>query len=319
MVAGNHVRGYLESRLAEVTVVYDSNPSIAAALAAQVGARVAESLADLASSVEASSVCVPPGAHLEVCTPLLRAGVAVLCEKPFETTKPRATRLLAEVQKTGTPLMVGFTQRFYGPMLQAKKLIDRGVLGSPVLFKSSFGANMDIRGGFRADPEISGGGCLSDTASHSVDLFRWFMGEAVSVSAQTHAFTEGLEVEDFGVVKIQGGDGRCGLISATSYLPVFPNELEVICENGILRLNYYTPGIPELSIQKSIGKPLQPVKVPAAPYKFAAQAREFLRCVRNGEPPTPGAVDGFENTRILSAAYESAKGSRTVLLNKAKT
>lgn len=318
-VAENHARAYSECSSSSLAWVYDRDPRRAAEFAAKTGAKVAKSIGELGNEVDAVSICTPPSSHLEVAKNFLKAGVAVLCEKPLESTVQKSRSLAAMAKRSGTPFMVGFTHRFHPPVVQGLRVLRSGRLGAPRFFRNVFGGKVSFAGGFRVDPRISGGGCLSDTASHSVDLFRLFMGEAVAVSAVTTSVDKKLPVEDLGCILLEGREGLMGTVMATTALPAISNVLEVICDKGTLLISYYVPGQPDLSIQTAGHKAPLAVAVPKSmPYKFVGQARYFIDCVRSGTQPVPGAADGLASAVIIDAAYESAAKKRTVRLKAAR-
>ncbi len=119
-----HVTAYRQAG-ARIALVYDVNRAAAAALAKEVGAQVADSLAAMADpgAVDAVSICTPPAFHLEHCVPFVRARIPVLCEKPLEISVPRAKRLATEVKKHRSLFMTAYCHRFHPPVIEAKKLI----------------------------------------------------------------------------------------------------------------------------------------------------------------------------------------------------
>src|ERR1051326_6926824 len=149
---------------AQIALVYDVNRSAAETLAKESGAQVADSLDAMTKPgvLDAVSVCTPPAFHLENCLPFVRARFPVLCEKPLEISVPRAKRLAAEVKKRRTIFMRAYCHRFHPPILEAKKLIESGTLGKPLLFRNMFAGKFIIKGNHRANPKFSGGGCRSE-------------------------------------------------------------------------------------------------------------------------------------------------------------
>ncbi len=100
-----------------VRVVMDSRESVAASVAARVGARDTTSVDDLLrdESVDVVVICSPPEFHAEQVVAACRAGKrAILCEKPFTTSVAEAA-LVAQVSvETGVPVLVG-TMHAYDP------------------------------------------------------------------------------------------------------------------------------------------------------------------------------------------------------------
>ena len=85
------------------------------------------------------------------------------------------------VEKAGTFFQMGFMRRFDAGYAAAKKQIDAGRIGQPLVFKAT------SRDPFRPSLEYanpaSSGGLLIDMGIHDFDLARWFMGDVRSISA----------------------------------------------------------------------------------------------------------------------------------------
>src|SRR5205807_421177 len=87
----------------------------------------------------------------------------------------------------------GFMRRFDAGYASAKKQIEEGRIGTPLVFKST------SRDPFRPSLEYanpkSSGGMLLDMGIHDFDLARWFMGEVreVATIGATIAYTTQLQ------------------------------------------------------------------------------------------------------------------------------
>jgi len=315
-VAESHAHGYSENPECQIVQVYDLNSISAKAFAEKTQSRPVGSIRDMINSreVDAVSICTPPVAHFENCRPFLEAGIPVLCEKPLELNAARAAELTELVEKSGTLFMVGFTHRFHAPIREAVKIIKSGELGQPVFFRNAFGGLVSRLGDHRSNPGIAGGGALIDTSSHSVDLFRLFMGEARAVHAVVENISQETPVEDFGMISIIGANGSHGHIMATCSLPVVRNMLEINCTEGTLCVNYYIPGRPDLAIQKKDEQTERAIEV-SGPFKFTAMISHFVDCIKNRKPPEATVRDGLQSSLIIEAAYESAKKNTIVEIN----
>src|SRR5438034_6573964 len=87
--------------------------------------------------------------------------------------------MMKAVADNGVFFQMGFMRRFDAGYAAGKRKIEEGVIGTPVVFKSS------SRDPFRPsleylDPAHSGG-LFVDCGIHDLDLARWFMGEIASV------------------------------------------------------------------------------------------------------------------------------------------
>jgi len=314
-----HVAAYRQAG-APIALMFDVNRAAAEALAKEVGAQVADSVAAMAQpgAVDAVSICTPPAFHLEHCLPFVRARIPVLCEKPLETSVPRARRLAAAVAKHRSLFMTAYCHRFHPPILAAKKLIASGTLGRPLFFRNMFAGKFVLRGNHRADPQLSGGGCVADNAAHAVDIFRFLLGDVAAVQAQVANLAQKEKVEDFGLLFLQGKKGALGEIACCYSTPVATNFVEVLCEKGTVTINYWVPGRPDITSRREGDDADTVIDVSQAPDRFTAEIQHFLDCVQTGTKPAVTVADGLASTKVIAAAYASAKMGRLIRLPQPK-
>ena len=309
-----HLMTYQGAKGVEIASVCDLNPDAAAAFAKETGARVAASPADMARSdgLDAVTVVTPPGTHLENCRPLLKAGVAVYCEKPLEVDAKAAGRLAALAKRTEAVFMVGFNHRFHAPIVELKKLIGKGALGKPLLFRNIFASYMPVAGDHRCNRALSGGGTLIDNCSHSVDLFRFLMGEPTHVQTMGGNVMQDVAIEDFGMMHLRTADGAFGEITSSYSLPGAGNWVELYGTKGMATVSYWNPGHPDLAYRLN-GKDWRPVDCSKhSPNMYATAIENFLKAVRTGKTPPITAEDGLKANRVTTAAYKSLAESRQV-------
>ncbi len=109
----------------------------------------------------------PSHLHVPLSIEALEAGFNVLCEKPLARTVADVDRLVATAKRKGK-LMAIFQQSRFGPyFLQARSLIDAGVLGRIVLVKISYNG-FARRWDWQTLQEYNGGSLLN-TGPHPVD------------------------------------------------------------------------------------------------------------------------------------------------------
>jgi 2-hydroxy-4-carboxymuconate semialdehyde hemiacetal dehydrogenase len=139
-------------------------------------------------SVDAVVICSPTDLHAEQTERALRAGKHVLCEIPLATSLADADRLGKLADEVDRRLMVCHTQRFYPPLIEARRMIASGELHAHAVV-SRYGfqrrANVNWMGRQRSwtDNLIWHHGC------HAVDAALWLLGvadsgEEVDVTAQ---------------------------------------------------------------------------------------------------------------------------------------
>jgi predicted dehydrogenase len=261
----------------------------------------------LASGIDAASVCTPPGAHPEACLALIARGIPVLCEKPLAADLAGARMIAEAVRRSRSPFMVGFCHRRHGPVLELKRLLERGSLGRPVIARIAFTGEFALGGNHRADPRLAGGGCIADNGAHAVDLFRFLIGEIADARGMVANVAQQAAVEDAGIVALRAADGALGEITVTFSAPIGVNRIEILGSEGAATLSYWMAGEPDLRWQRRGDERWTEVDCSRHPDRFAAQARDFLECLRTGAPCSPSAEDGLAATIAIDAAYASAR------------
>lgn len=114
----NHARIYSELDSCEFTAIYDANPKAAAAAAKKYRTRVATTLEEFASLVDAASVATPTTSHFEIGSFLMERGRHLLIEKPIAENSADAHKLAALAKEHQCILQIGHVERF-NPALHA--------------------------------------------------------------------------------------------------------------------------------------------------------------------------------------------------------
>jgi predicted dehydrogenase len=107
----------------ELAAVVDTNRPRAQEVAAAHGTQALFDAAALVGQVDAVTVAVPTEQHLAVALPFLRAGVAVLVEKPMARSLEEADRMIEAAKAGDAVLAVGQTERFNPAVAAARPLL----------------------------------------------------------------------------------------------------------------------------------------------------------------------------------------------------
>ena len=175
--------------------------------------------------VDAVLIGTPDHWHHQQTIDAISAGKDVYVEKPAANTVPRLNAMLDAYRKGKQVVQVGTQQRSWDHFIEAKKLLDSGVLGGPVTHiyivqPGSYarpkeaeqpvpaGLDWDMwqgpapkkpfkpsRLGFRAWYEY-GGGLVADWGAHHVDVAHWFMNADNKIPLKTAATGAFLTVPD---------------------------------------------------------------------------------------------------------------------------
>jgi scyllo-inositol 2-dehydrogenase (NAD+) len=120
--------------------VSDVNLAAATALAAELGlskkyARYQDLIAD--EEVRGVVIVSPTSTHKEIVIEAAQCGKPIFCEKPLSISLPEAREMLRVIEETGVFFQMGFMRRFDKGYVAAKRKIEEGLIGKPVVFKSS--------------------------------------------------------------------------------------------------------------------------------------------------------------------------------------
>lgn len=173
-----HARTLAPSASIDIVAVCDTDAGAAAMMAREVGA-VPVDLEHLVgrSDVQAWLIATPTATHPDLVRTALDAGLHVLCEKPLSLDVDESERLGQRAVDRGRVLQVGFWRRFSPPWAAAKRLLDEGAIGRPLLLRLSQW-DADPPPAEFCDPTTSGGLAI-DCGVHEYDLAEWLTGMRV--------------------------------------------------------------------------------------------------------------------------------------------
>ena len=141
-----------------------------------------ENLDSILSDPEVGLVFVTSsnGAHKPLVMAALKAGKAVMCEKPIATTLADAREMVEEAEKRGLFFQIGFELRYSKLYMMVKDWIDQGVLGEVMNTQCTYICSEFHHKGSWRNKLATGGGMFGEKLSHYVDLPRWWIGSRVT-------------------------------------------------------------------------------------------------------------------------------------------
>jgi myo-inositol 2-dehydrogenase/D-chiro-inositol 1-dehydrogenase len=159
---------------AKLVAVADIDTKAAEALANATGAE-ARSPDDIigAGDIDAVLIGTSTDTHADYIEKAVRAGKAVLCEKPVDLDAKRIEACLKVVDAAKKPLMIGFNRRFDPNFASLKKRIDAGAVGKVEM--------VTVISRDPGPPPVSyierSGGLYRDMMIHDFDMARFLLGE----------------------------------------------------------------------------------------------------------------------------------------------
>jgi len=310
----------LSSRIAETRLVAVSDPfgSLAAEVAAEfdVPAHYTDPLAMIDdSTVDAVVIVSPTSTHRDLVIAAASRGKPTFCEKPPALALDEIVEMQKAIANSGMFFQMGFMRRFDAGYASAKKQIEEGRIGTPLVFKST------SRDPFRPSLEYanpkSSGGMIIDMGIHDFDLARWFMGDVRTVSAigGTIAYPELATVGDIdnAIVSLTFTSGMLGVVDLSrSGLYGYDIAADILGSQGTLRVGYLRETPVMLLTKNSVAHDTVPYFMERFRDAYTNQLRNFAQNVLDDRMPPVTIEDGLEALRIGVAATKAQASGATI-------
>lgn len=248
-----HIPEYAENPDAKLAAFFSPNRARAQEQADKYGGKVYDTAEELFAdpSIDAVSICAANYAHAQLTIQALNAGKHVLCEKPMATTLDDCEAMVACAQKNGKFLMIGHNQRLAKAHMEAKRLLDQGLIGDIITFRTSFGhggpETWSISPGKNVwffDKTKAAMGVMADLGVHKTDLIQFLTGQRV-VRTTARLVTldkrgedgEMIGVDDNAVCIYELSGGAFGTMTASwTYYGAEDNSTILYGTKGIMRI-----------------------------------------------------------------------------------
>lgn len=128
-------------------------------------------------------VATPTNSHYKIAKAAIERGVHAFIEKPLCTSPSEGAELLRIARSRGVVVQVGYVNRFNEIFQDVRRLIQSGEIGSPTYVSCDIRSPMVSKttaSSWRSRPS-EGGGCLSDIASHGIDLMNFLVGSPTRI------------------------------------------------------------------------------------------------------------------------------------------
>jgi predicted dehydrogenase len=248
-----HIPEYAANPDCELVAFFNPNRKRAEDMAEKYGGKVYDTAEELLAdpTIDAVSVCAANYAHAELTIKALKAGKHVLCEKPMATTIEDCEAMVAAAQESGKFLMIGHNQRLAKAHVKAKELIDAGLIGNIITFRTTFGhggpETWSINPGKNTwffDKKKAAMGVMADLGVHKTDLIQFLTGQRV-VRTTAKLVTldkrgedgELIGVDDNAVCIYEMSGGAFGTMTASwTFYGAEDNSTVIYGSKGIMRI-----------------------------------------------------------------------------------
>ncbi len=265
-------------------------------------------------------LCTPPGTHLMLAVKAMEAGAHVLCEKPLVASLNELDQLQAAERRTGRFCSVVFQWRFGSGAQHVKRLINRGVLGRPLVGICNtmwYRTHEYFHVPWRSQWSTAFGGVSIGHGIHAMDLFLWLMGDWTEVTAIAGTIDRDMEVEDVSMAHVRFANGALGSVVNSVLSPREDSYLRFDFQRATIELDHvyrYTNENWCFSIPKN-GKYEadwddeleQWQAIPDdVPNRHEAQMMALVNSIEKGELPLTTGDQARRTVEFLTALYKSA-------------
>ncbi|HEX5856608.1 MAG TPA: Gfo/Idh/MocA family oxidoreductase [Microbacterium sp.] len=285
-----------------------------------------------AERLDAVIIANPNALHVDTAILCLRAGVAVLLEKPVATDYADSLRLVDEVARLDGRLLVGHHRRHHPSVARARAAIEGGELGQLVAVSGIWSARKGDAY-FTETPwhRQPGAGVMLINLVHDLDLLRHLLGEVAEIQAMVSSHARHLEVEDTASVSLRFESGVVGSFLASdagvspwgwdqatddaAAFPLVPDgtAYQLVGTRGALSVPNLAKYTYDPAISPDWHSPLSRTHLAgAAGGSFPAQLEHFIDVARGTAPPLVSAEDASRSLALVEAAALAARSGRTV-------
>ncbi|MEW5915980.1 MAG: Gfo/Idh/MocA family oxidoreductase [Gemmatimonadota bacterium] len=285
-------------------------------------ASLGEMLGD--EAIDAVAVCTPPSERLQHVNAVLDAGKHLFVEKPLALTLADCSAIVARGKGSDRVAVVGFNMRQHRLLRAGRDVLKTGVLGTIEVVRCTFTTDIRLTRRLPAwrDVRQSGGGVISELATHYFDLWRWLLSEEVD---EVIALSRTVSSDDSAaLVSARLRSGALATL-AMSERTTPMQEIEVMGDRGRMHLSLYDfdglAVIPRGRAPGSVAARIHSIlrTLRALPdgvrglrsggdyhQTYTGEWRAFADTIVRGAPPAATLEDGAAAAQIALAAAASA-------------
>lgn len=325
-----HIPEYAENPNVKLVGFYDFNQERAQELADQFGGKAFSSSEELLSDpeIDAVSVCTANNAHAEISIQALEHGKHVLCEKPMAMDLADCEAMVEAADRSGKILMIGHNQRLVKAHIQAKEMIEEGVIGEVITFHTTFGhggpETWSIAPGLASwffDKKQAVMGAMADLGVHKTDLIQFLLGQnIVATTARLATLSKRdvngdlIGVDDNAVCIYEMENGVMGTMTASwSYYGEEDNSTVLYGSKGIMKV-CSDPGY-SIVVVKSNGDrifyALDKIQTNEIQTR-SGTIDAFVECVLKNKEPGSSGRNVLAAMRAVFASLESSETGKRV-------
>lgn len=285
-----------------LAAVCDVDGGRAKELADRYGARSYSSIDEMLDKerLDGCLVCTPTKTHSAVARKVMERGINTFVEKPMSFSSKECEEMTEAAAKKKVILTSGYVERFNPAVSNAKKLIEGGMYGDPMMIEFHRENRMPLH--------IKDVGIIYDTSVHDIDAAMFLFGTRPNVvfaraGKRFHSF------EDFATIML-GFEGQKVAVIASNWLtPKKVRTFSAVCTDGIITGDFLTQEI-RIDHADATIVPRNQFQEP-----LTLELRNFIDSIQGKSSIVVTASDATNVTRVAEAAILSSNTGSPVYLD----
>ena len=315
-----HARNIARHARARLVTVFDVSAAAAQQVAAELGTKSARSLDAVWSdrNITAVLIATPTDTHVSLITQAVKAGKAVLCEKPIDVDLERARSCWSDIASDHPTVMIGFNRRFDPSYQRLRERLEGGEVGRLELAVITSRDPAPPPAGYLK----GSGGLFRDMTIHDFDMARYLAGEIT----QVHALGANLVDPEIGklgdidtcAISLRAGSGALLQINnSRRSVYGYDQRLEAFGSAGMLQAgNRRATSVESWNGERTAAREVVLHSfIERYGQAYEAEVDAFVRSLEEGRPMSPDFSDGLEALRLALAAEESLRTGVVVNLS----
>ncbi|HKZ61067.1 MAG TPA: Gfo/Idh/MocA family oxidoreductase [Nitrososphaera sp.] len=245
-------------------------------------------------------VCTPTKTHSAVAKKMMERGVNAFVEKPMSFSSKECEEMMEVAEKKKVVLTSGYVERFNPAVSDARKLIEGGKYGDPMMIEFHRENRMPLH--------IKDVGVIYDTSVHDIDAAMFLFGSRPNVvfaraGKRFHSF------EDFATIML-GFEGHKVAIIASNWLtPKKVRTFSAVCTDGIISGDFLTQEI-RIDHADATITPRRQFQEP-----LTLELKNFIEAIEGKAKIVVTAADATNVTRVAESAILSSNTGSPVYLD----
>jgi predicted dehydrogenase len=285
-----------------LTAICDLDSSRAREIAAKYGAHAYSSLDEMLGKeqLDGCLVCTPTKTHAIVAKKILEHRISTFVEKPMSFSSKECEEIMEVAVRNKVILTSGYVERFNPAVSDARKLMESGTYGDPMMIEFHRENRMPLH--------IKDVGVIYDTSVHDIDAAMFLFGSRPNVvfaraGKRFHSF------EDFATIMLGFEDQKVAIIASNWLTPKKVRIFSAVCTDGIITGDFLTQEI-KIDHADATIMPRRQFQEP-----LTLELKNFIEAIEGKGEILVTAADATNVTRVAEAAILSSNTGSPIYLD----